>query len=201
MLVRNPRIPEDISSDLLDMEEQAERITRIVQDLLYFARHREPKRRSVDFNEMVRRTLGLVEHDLKLNKVDVELELAEDLPSVAADQYQLQQVVLNLLTNARDAMPDGGRILMRTAESKPLFRNEDKAVELRVEDTGDGIAAEHMDKIFDPFFTTKAEGKGTGLGLSICSGIVEAHGGSIWAENVAEGGASFVVRLGAEERN
>jgi signal transduction histidine kinase len=111
----------------------------------------------------------------------------------------MQQVILNLLTNARDAMPDGGRIYIKTSQAKPLFSHEEKVVELRVEDTGPGIAPENIDKIFDPFFTTKPEGEGTGLGLSVCQGIVEAHGGIIWAENAPSGGAAFVVRMTVDE--
>ena len=125
----------------------------------------------------------------------MELALSEGLPPVSADQGQLQQVVLNLLTNAKDAMPDGGRLVLST---KTVENNGKKFVELWVEDSGSGIAADHMDKIFDPFFTTKPEGEGTGLGLSICQGIVEAHGGSIRAENIPEGGAAFVIQMGSE---
>lgn len=104
-------------------------------------------------------------------------------------------MVLNLLTNAKDAMPDGGQLVLST---KAVENNGKKFVELRVEDSGSGIAADHMDKIFDPFFTTKPEGEGTGLGLSICQGIVEAHGGSIRAENIPEGGAALVIQMGSE---
>ena len=109
---------------------------------------------------------------------------------------QLQQVILNLLTNARDAMPDGGLLTLST---DLVHTDGQRFLELRVEDTGAGIVPEHLGKLFDPFFTTKDEGKGTGLGLSICQGIVEAHGGEIGAENVPGGGAAFVVRLGVEE--
>ncbi|MDV2504478.1 MAG: PAS domain S-box protein, partial [bacterium] len=197
--ISNPDTPPEIASDFQDMKEQADRIYKITRGLLYFARHRPPERRSVDFNETIRRTVSLIEHDLKLNNIAVELNLTEELPPIYADHDQIHQVILNLLTNARDAMPDGGRLVLSTAEVEPLFENERKPLELRVEDTGPGIAAEHMDKLFDPFFTTKAEGEGTGLGLSICQGIVEAHGGTIWAENVPGGGAVFAVRLHTEE--
>ncbi len=132
---------------------------------------------------------------MMLQNISLELKLDGGLPPVSADQGQLQQVVLNLLTNAKDAMPDGGQLVLST---KAVENNGKKFVELRVEDSGSGIAADHMDKIFDPFFTTKPEGEGTGLGLSICQGIVEAHGGSIRAENIPEGGAALVIQMGSE---
>jgi signal transduction histidine kinase len=92
-------------------------------------------------------------------------------------------------------MPEGGRLVITTGKTEPMFLGGEKAVELRVEDTGPGIASENLEKIFEPFFTTKPEGKGTGLGLSICHGIIEVHGGRIWAENVPGGGAAFIVQL------
>ncbi|MFQ5894174.1 MAG: sensor histidine kinase, partial [Nitrospinota bacterium] len=115
-----------------------------------------------------------------------------------ADQDQLQQVVLNLLTNAKDAMPKGGQLTLCTEKVR---EDGTPFVEFRVEDTGEGIAPEHMEKLFDPFFTTKAEGTGTGLGLAICQGIVATHGGTIWAENMTDGGVAFVVRLAVESGN
>jgi len=196
LMTENPGTPPEIVQNLHVMEEQANRIAKISQDFLYSTRQRPPERRKIDFNEMVNRTLGLLEHDLRLQNVAVKLTLAEELPPISADQDQLQQVVLNLLTNARDAMPGGGHLILST---EAVQANGKQWVELRVEDTGGGIAAEHLENLFDPFFTTKPEGEGTGLGLSICHGIVEAHGGSIWAENVPGGGAAFLVRLGPKE--
>ncbi|MCH7922997.1 MAG: PAS domain S-box protein [Nitrospinae bacterium] len=195
LMIKDQETPPEIADQLRVLEEQAYRIAKITQDLLYFARHRPPERRPLDFNETLQRVLGLLERDLQLHNISVELALSEGLPPVSADQGQLQQVVLNLLTNAKDAMPDGGRLVLST---KTVENNGKKFVELWVEDSGSGIAADHMDKIFDPFFTTKPEGEGTGLGLSICQGIVEAHGGSIRAENIPEGGAAFVIQMGSE---
>lgn len=192
MLTKDPSTPPDVVSQLREIDDHAKRITKIIQGLLYFARHRPPERQPVDCNEVVRRTVDLMKHDLKLNNITVEANFAKALPAVSANQDQFQQVILNLLTNARDAMPDGGRLLLRT---NTVQVSGERWVELRVEDTGSGIAPGHMEKLFDPFFTTKAEGEGTGLGLSICKGIVEAHGGAIWAENTSGGGADFIVRL------
>jgi PAS domain S-box-containing protein len=194
MLINNADVSHKVLTDLRTLEEQANRITKIAQDLLSFSRQRTPERIELDLNDTVRRTVELVGHDLRLQDIAVQMELAEGLPHVLADQNQLQQVVLNLVTNARDVMPDGGQLILST---QVAYTNESKFVEFRVEDTGAGIPEEDLDKLFDPFFTTKPEGQGTGLGLSICQGIVGAHGGSIRVENVSGGGAVFIVRLGA----
>lgn len=187
--------PAEVVEQAKEMLEQAGRIAKIAQDLLLFARQRPPERRQLDLGDIVTSILALLEYELKLKGIEVDLRLAEELPYILADQSQLQQMVLNLLTNARDAMPDGGRLTLKTSEIEPVITGNDRVLELRVEDTGEGIPPEHRDKIFDPFFTTKSEGQGTGLGLSICQGIVEGHGGSIWAEDAPGGGTALVVRL------
>jgi len=195
-LIGNPDTPSEVTRYLRVMEKHANRIAKITRDLLSFSRQGEPERRLIDFNESVKRTLSLVEHGLRIQNIEVESKLSDELPPILADQDQLQQVVLNLLTNAKDAMPDGGRLVLST--ESVVLENGEQFVEFRVEDTGPGITPEHMEKLFDPFFTTKDEGKGTGLGLSICQGIIETHGGAIWAKNGTDGGAFFVVRLAAE---
>jgi signal transduction histidine kinase len=192
MLLGDPTVPEAVGRHLKTMEEQANRISNITQDLLYFSRQRAPERQPIDLNEKVQRALNLMEHDLELRNIEVELKLSEGLPHIPADRGQVQQVVLNLLTNARDAMPEGGRL---TLTSDLVRGNGGRCVELRVEDTGCGVEPEDMDKLFDPFFTTKPEGKGTGLGLSICQGIVDAHEGSLWAESQDSRGMAFVIHL------
>jgi PAS domain S-box-containing protein len=195
-LISNPDTPPEVTRYLRIMEKHANRITKITRDLLSFSRQRTPENRLVDLSAVAKHTLALMEHDLMLENIEVELMLAEGLPKVMADLDQLEQVVLNLLTNARDAMPDGGRLTLIT---ETVQANAHKLVELRVKDTGNGIASEHLERLFDPFFTTKPDGKGTGLGLAICQGIVETHGGAIWAENVNKGGTVFVVQLAAKE--
>lgn len=194
-MISDPATPPDITKHLHVLERHSNRIAKIARDLLSFARQRTPERRLISLNDLVKRTLVMVEEGFRSQKIAVDLRFAEDLPSVYADQDQLQQVVLNLLTNAKDAMPEGGRLLIGT---EVVQEDGNQFVRLRVEDTGEGIAPEHMEKLFDPFFTTKPEGKGTGLGLAICQGIVEMHGGAIWAEAVPEGGVAFVVQLAVE---
>ena len=194
-MISDPATPPDITKHLHVLERHSNRIAKIARDLLSFARQRTPERRLISLNDLVKRTLVMVEEGFRSQKIAVDLRFAEDLPSIYADQDQLQQVVLNLLTNAKDAMPEGGRLLIGT---EVVQEDGNQFVRLRVEDTGEGIAPEHMEKLFDPFFTTKPEGKGTGLGLAICQGIVEMHGGAIWAEAVPEGGVAFVVQLAVE---
>ncbi|MFQ6671678.1 MAG: nitrogen regulation protein NR(II) [Candidatus Tectimicrobiota bacterium] len=197
-MINDPSTPAEVTKYLRVLETHANRIAKITRDLLSFARQRPPERRLLDLNESVRRTLALVEHTLQLQDIAVRLRLSDQLPSILADQDQLQQVLLNLLTNAKDAMPDGGQLTLSTEK---IQDDGAQFVELRVEDTGEGIAPEHIEKLFDPFFTTKAEGTGTGLGLAICQGIVATHGGTIWAENMSDGGVAFIVRLAVEGGN
>jgi two-component system NtrC family sensor kinase len=192
LMLEDPATPPAVAQQLDILQGQVHRITKITQDLLSFSRQREPERSTVDVNEVVTRTLALMESELRLDNIEAELRLAEALPPILANQDQIQQVILNLLTNARDAMPGGGRLSLLT---DMVLDDGQRFVELRVENTGPNIAPEHLDKLFDPFFTTKPEGEGTGLGLSICQGIIESHGGSIRAENVSGGGVAFTVRL------
>lgn len=196
LLMDDPDTPPKIVNELSVLLGQAKRIAKISQDLLYFARQRPPQRRRLDFGDIVQRTIGLLEHELRLKDIKVELRVDENIPQILADEDQIQQVVFNLVSNAKDATPGGSRITLRTTTEPPRVKDEVESVVLRVEDMGPGIPSECMDKLFEPFFTTKPEGEGTGLGLAICLGIVESHGGSIWAENLPGGGAAFSVRLG-----
>jgi PAS domain S-box-containing protein len=195
LLMNDPDTAPDVSEELKGTMEQAMRIAKIVDNLLHFCQQREPERCLVDFNTILLRCLSLIEPDINLNNIEVEADPEPTLPHIMADKTQLQQVVLKLLANALDQMPNGGRLTVTTRDTHMDGRRH---LELRVEDTGPGIAPENVDKLFEPFFTTKPEGKGTGLGLSICLGIVEAHGGTISAENLPYGGAVFVVRLPIE---
>jgi signal transduction histidine kinase len=173
------------------IESECSRAARIIRELLTFARRRPPERRGIDVNEVVRDALQLHGADLALKRVRIVTELGATLPKISADPYQLQQVLLNLFTNAVHAMTaKGGEgvLTVRTAETE-------QGVQIAVEDDGPGIPAEHLRQVFDPFFTTKPVGEGTGLGLSLCIGIIEAHGGTMTVENVPGAGARFTIRL------
>jgi two-component system NtrC family sensor kinase len=170
---------------------QAQRTHRLVQNLLSFARQRTPQKIPVDIRRVVEDSLALRDYDFKRGNIVVQREVAEELPAVTADPHQLEQVFLNIINNAVDAMLEmerGGVLSMRVYA-------ENGAVCVEFRDTGRGIV--DPKRIFDPFYTTKPVGKGTGLGLSICYGILKEHGGEIEARNVPEGGAALLVRLPA----
>src|SRR5438477_5110338 len=175
------------------IQEQAERASRIVRNLLTFARKGGGERVPVDLNDVIRRTLSLTAYDLKLKDVSVERELSGALPDVFGDRHGLQQVVLNLVTNAAHAVAENPRERPRQITVSTWF---DGQVHLRVADTGPGISDEVAQSVFTPFFTTKEPGKGTGLGLSITYSIVESHGGQITLEpRASRSGAAFRVDL------
>src|SRR5216110_2888407 len=175
------------------IQEQAERAGRIVRNLLTFARKGSAERVPVDLNDVIRRTLSLTAYDLKLKDITVERELSGALPEVFGDRHGLQQVVLNLITNAAQAVAENPRERPREITVSTWF---DGQVHLRVADTGPGIPDEITQSVFTPFFTTKEPGKGTGLGLSITYSIVESHGGHLTIEPPpASGGAAFRVDL------
>jgi two-component system NtrC family sensor kinase len=175
------------------IQEQAERAGRIVRNLLTFARKGSSERIPVDLNDVIRRTLSLTAYELKLKDIAVERELSGTLPEVSGDRHGLQQVVLNLVTNAAHAVAENPRDRPREITVSTWF---DGQVHLRVADTGPGIPDEFAQSVFTPFFTTKEPGKGTGLGLSIAYSIVESHGGQITLEPRApRGGAAFRVDL------
>ena len=175
------------------IHEQAERAGRIVRNLLTFARKGASERVPVDLNDVVRRTLSLMTYDLKLKDISVERELSATLPDVLGDRHGLQQVVLNLITNAAQAVAENPRERAREISVSTWF---DTQVHLRVSDSGPGIPDDLVQSVFTPFFTTKEPGKGTGLGLSITYSIVQSHSGQITIEpRNPRGGAAFRVDL------
>jgi len=171
------------------LHKQAQRTQKIVQNLLSFARQHKPHRLHVDLRNVIEDTIALRDYDLKVNNILVERDFHPTLPSVIADPHQLEQVYLNIINNAADAMLDEGRGGLLTIR----VYAENGNVVCEFHDTGPGI---HDPKhAFDPFYTTKGVGKGTGLGLSICYGIVKEHGGEISAHNHPHGGAQVTLRL------
>ena len=192
LLMENPDLPESARKDLRVILQEAQRTKQIVQNLLSFARQMPPQRNPVQLNMILRRTIQLRSYDFNSHGVDIIEHLDEGLPEVVGDAHQLQQVFLNILNNAYDAVREVGR----PARIEIMSTKAGDSVEVSFSDNGHGIT--HPDKIFDPFFTTKEVGKGTGLGLSICYGIVKEHGGEIlYHNNIAGQGATFVVRLPA----
>lgn len=190
-------LPEETRAKVELIQREAGRAARIVRNLLTFARAHDGERGPIDLRVVVERTLELRAHELRTRGITVHVEIPpEGLPPVRADQQQLQQVLLNLLLNAEQALKGEPR-----AEPGQIWirgRAIGASARIEVEDNGPGIPVENLSRIFDPFFTTKPAGIGTGLGLSVSHGIVEAHGGRIWAESRAGGGARLVVELPAE---
>ena len=182
-----------VAEDLKKVEEAADRCRRIVMDLLTFARRYEPELTDTDVNELLRRTVALRSYELRVRSIAVQWALDPALPTIQADPHRLQQVILNLLFNAEQAIlsaAEEGCITIRS-----LALPDGQGIRFEVADTGPGIAPEHMGRIFDPFFTTKKVGDGAGLGLSTAYGIVKEHGGRIWAESEPGAGATFIVEL------
>jgi two-component system NtrC family sensor kinase len=185
------RVPE-FRGYLDRVTEQTARAGRIVSDLLAFSRRSKPQSAPSDLNAIVRTTVGLVSHKLKLLNVEAALELDETLPPLTCDASQIQQVVLNLVMNGAEATrPHGsGRVSVVTRGS-----GDGESALLEVTDDGEGIPQEALERIFEPFFTTKDDGKGVGLGLAVVYGIVESHGGRIEVRTAGGRGTTFEVTL------
>jgi len=169
---------------------QTFRASEIVNNLLNFSRTGAAETTNIDVNKVVEDTLALVSHPLKTSQIQVVKNLSEGLPAVRGSANKLQQVFLNLFLNARDAMPSGGILEVRT-------NAHNGSVEIEVVDTGAGIPREHIHRIFDPFFTTKANGRGTGLGLSVSYGIIKEHAGKVDVRSAPGKGTSFHVEFPA----
>jgi two-component system, sporulation sensor kinase E len=167
---------------------QIERITKVMNQLLAFARRKTPERRAVDLGEIVEDSLEMFQERIAHSRIMVEKAIEADIPSVQADRDQLIQVLINLMVNSLHAMPDGGTLRLS-------LNREQGHVRLGVSDTGHGMPEEIRSKVFEPFFTTKDFGKGTGLGLTVVKGIVEEHGGTIEVESAVDKGSTFWIRL------
>ena len=185
----------EVLEDVRKIHLQAQRAAKIVQNLLTFAREQKAERRFIDVNDIIRRTLELRAYQLKMENIQVVTHLSPQALGAMADASQLQQVFLNLVNNAQDAMIEyrhGGILVVSS-------RLRGDTIEVRFSDNGPGFTDEVKQHLFEPFFTTKEVGKGTGLGLSICFGIIQEHGGRIWAEGEPDKGATFVVELPVAE--
>jgi PAS domain S-box-containing protein len=173
------------------IEQETKRMGELVANLLQFSRRGQEQISTLDVRQELTRAVELIHHHLRKQQVTVVQEFAPDTPTIHADRQKLRQVFLNLLTNASDAMSQGGTLTLRTASAAQ--GNGKPGVRIEFSDTGVGIPAEHLQKVFDPFFTTKEEGKGTGLGLAICRRVAQEHHGTI--EMVSEAGKGTTVRL------
>ena len=175
--------------------QEVDRMATLVNNLLQFSRRGRRQVSTVDPREEIANSVEFVHYHLRTHKIEIVREFADPLPTIQADRQQLRQLFLNLLTNASDAMPKGGKLIVRAASGR---LSGAEAVVIEFADSGEGIATEDLAKLWEPFFTTKPEGKGTGLGLAICRRIVEEHGGTIAVHSEGIGrGATFRVVLPA----
>ena len=188
-LLRTEVPPESKRRRILELSlSETQRLAEMLRNMLSFSKPEEEKRRPVKINELVEGILLVMEKQMRESNIKVETYFDETLPEVMASTNQMRQVMLNLLKNAKEAMPKGGSLTVRTSR-------EDHKVVVAIQDTGVGIPEELRDKIFEAFFTTKQKVKGVGLGLSVCYGIIKDHGGEIRVESEVEKGTTFTILL------
>ncbi|MBW1753506.1 MAG: two-component sensor histidine kinase, partial [Deltaproteobacteria bacterium] len=169
---------------------QTDRASETVKNLLEFSRASHPKMENISFEEIVDKTVRLVENELRLNNIKFSKKIEDGIPEMTVDRSGIQQVLLNLFINSIQAMPKGGDLKVLTRLSDSL-----KEVWIDVEDTGEGIPSDQLNNIFDPFFTTKREGEGTGLGLSVSYSIIKKHRGRIEVKSTPGQGTCFSIYL------
>jgi len=184
-------LDETTKKDLETIYREAQRASKITQNMLSFARRHKPEKSLLSINEALTKSLDLHAYRMKIDNIELSLELDPDLPKTMADFYQMQQVFVNIINNAEQAMTEAymnGKLRVETKRVGGF-------IQITFADNGPGIPEENLKRIFDPFFTTKAVGKGTGLGLSICYGIIQQHNGRIYAKSDFGEGATFVVEI------
>ena len=184
------------SEDLQVIITQTERCATIIRQLLDFSRETSPEKKNQDVHAVLDQAVALVEHQASYHNIEVRWDVANDLPPVLLDASQMQQVFLNLLVNAGEAMPSGGHLTIETRAMKQATNGTVRGgIEIVIRDTGMGIPQTNIDKIFDPFFTSKDVGQGTGLGLAVSYGIINRHGGTISVESATGEGTAFTITL------
>jgi two-component system NtrC family sensor kinase len=190
LLMRRLKDHPELQHELELIVRETTRVSAIVRGLLDFARESKPQKRPCNINELILQTLSLVEHQAVFHDIRIVKGLDPQVPTILVDANQIQQVFMNILLNAADAMPAGG-VLTITSNLIP----EDSFVQVRFTDTGTGIPEKNLNRIFDPFFTTKADKKGTGLGLAVSYGIIDRHRGQIEVQSEEGKGTTFTIKL------
>ncbi len=181
--------PESKRSKILEMSlSETHRLSEMLRNMLSFSKPEEEVRRPIDVNELLESIVLFIDKQMRESNIDIETRFAEEIPKVMGSTNQLRQVLLNIIRNAKEAMPEGGILSLETM-------SEDSRVIIHIKDTGIGIPKEIRDKIFEAFFTTKQEVKGVGLGLSVCYGIIKDHGGEIRVESEEGRGSTFSIIL------
>lgn len=199
MLLSERDMNDESMEALRSIYNEAERAKKVIQNLLSFARKHSPEKEAIQVNDIIEKTLSLIDYELKKNKIDVKKYLDPELPETVGDPNQLQQVFLNLIINSQQAMGEiksPRQLVVKTeVKQKPGSTPPDSVIEVAFSDNGPGIPENIMKKIFDPFYTTKPKGKGTGLGLSVSFGIIKEHGGEIYARLNDDRGVTFFIEL------
>jgi len=192
---------EATETQLLKMKKELERTARIIKNLLDFSRQSEPNIRPIEVNATIETTLQLVEHQISLESIQLEKKLDPELPLISADFDKIQQVFINIILNATQAMSEGGTLTITTAAVGGIRINGlvKDTVRIDITDTGIGIPKENINKLFTPFFTTKVKGKGVGLGLPVVHGIIKQHGGRIDVVSEPNKGTTFTLYLEATD--
>ncbi|MCX8028237.1 MAG: ATP-binding protein [Thermodesulfovibrionales bacterium] len=189
------RMPKDRLEDIEDLKiiiSQAERCSRFVSGLLSFSRQGMSQKDYVNINKLIEDTISILKNQMRFQNINFVVKYDNNLPNILIDENQIQQVFINILLNAADAVNEKGTITITTS-TKEIDKK--RYVEASFQDTGYGIERQHLDKIFEPFFTTKPKGQGTGLGLAVCNNIVRKHGGYISIRSEQGEGATFFVGL------
>jgi two-component system NtrC family sensor kinase len=179
---------QEFRTSIAKIEEHVERARKVVHNMLGYARRMEPRLEDVDVNQTINQTIDILENFARANTIDIQTDLMDSVPIIAGDQAQLQQVILNLISNAIDAIGKEGTVSVKS-------RADDSVIRVVIADTGPGIPENMQKKIFDPFFTTKSSGKGTGLGLWISYTIIEKLGGNLSLRSQAGKGAEFTITM------
>ncbi len=191
-LLLEEELPTQVRSDIEVILKETKRCQNIIKNLLTFARKHDSEREPIDTNEVINSVLELQSYQLKVDGIDLEEELDQNLPKITGDYHQLQQVFVHLISNANHALKESKKTPKKLAVHSKFVQD---SVQIKISDNGVGISNENMNKIFDPFFTTKEVGEGTGLGLSICFGIVESHQGKLFVDSVPGQGSTFTLEL------
>jgi two-component system NtrC family sensor kinase len=189
VLLRENKFSDRHQTDIRTIVRETERCKTIVASLLDFARQHQVDASEINLNQLIRRVIELEKNHHRYDRVEIETNLDPQLPRIQADEAQLQAVISNLMTNAADAMPEGGKLILRTRKAM------DDQIIYQVEDEGEGITPENQARLFTPFFTTKPPGKGIGLGLSIVYGIIKMHRGQINVQSKLGEGTTFTIQL------
>jgi two-component system NtrC family sensor kinase len=193
-LLKTEISPESKRRRILDLSlSEIQRLSEMLRNMLSFSKPEEEKRRPIKIDELIEGILLMMERQMRESNIQVETSFAPDIPEIMASTNQMRQVMLNLIKNAKEAMPKGGNLFIRTGK-------EDNSVLIYIQDTGMGIPEEIRDKIFEAFFTTKQKVKGVGLGLSVCYGIIKDHGGEVKVESEEGKGTTFIISLPIESK-